>query len=114
VTSLGDQQVTTVVAISAAGDRILLDSLGPGDEPEVAIVDPNTGGVVRRVPASWNFVTAIRTAATQPDAPSFLASLPISPTTTGELLLLDGNGGVTILKPSLPQVTYLILQRRLA
>ena len=109
VTSLGDQQVTTVVAISAAGDRILLDSLGPGDEPEVAIVDPNTGGVVWRVPASWNFVTAIRTAATQPDAPSFLASLPISPTTTGELLLLDGNGGVTILKPSLPQVTYLSL-----
>jgi hypothetical protein len=51
----------------------------------------------------------ISPAATQPGATSFLASLPISPTTTGELLLLDGNGGVTILKPSLPQVTYLSL-----
>jgi hypothetical protein len=49
----------------------------------------------------------ISPAATQPGATSFLASLPISPTTTGELLLLDGNGGVTILKPSLPQVTAL-------
>lgn len=110
ITSLGGQPVTSVVNISADGNRILLDSSAPTGEREVAIIDSSTGRVIWRVAGSWEYVAAINRAADEPATTSFMAQLAISPTTgTGEVLLLDGNGGVTILKPPLPPGTALSL-----
>jgi len=71
---------------------------------------PNTGGVVWRGPG----VLELRSPpsghrATQPDGHLLSRVSADQPHHHRELLLLDGNGGVTILKPSLPQVTYLSL-----